>query len=446
MLKHLKYSFHQKNQINLNFKKNQKLSSFRKGLSWGIIVSLATIISGIIGASLTSITPINQAIIAILEQTKTPNLSSKQSGAKLAPNSLAQPVNILFIGIEPVKTVSDNYAPTFTGKSKTILLLEFKPQQKSLQVITIPGDSQVEIPGIGTTNIINANRYGGAKFLTQVVRDNFADLGVSPNQPLTIDGYLRVSDLALQQLNDWFSTEKDFAQAILNKKRQAPELNSGVSLNQLEQQTQSHQDTISNWQTQKIFLQQLHQYWYSPELADSIPEIIDSLKPYIDTNLTTPEILALANFIHQLEPERIKITIVPQYIKHQPKITDQPVKILGNHNLAQISSAQAHHRLKNLPIAVQNTTDNPELASRLLDFLKQRNFRNVYLIDHLPIDLNQTEIIVERGNIALADYLKKSLGLGRLELSPTSDSNFELTIRIGEDAQYLNLEDGFIRY
>lgn len=446
MLKHLKYSFRQKNPINLNFKRNQPLSSFRKGLSWGFIVSLTTIISGIIGASLTLITPINQGIIAILEQTKTSNLPSKQSATKLAPNSLDQPVNILFIGIEPVKTVSDNYASTFTGKSKTILLLQFKPQQKSLQVITIPGDSQVEIPGIGTTNIINANRYGGAKFLTQVVRDNFTDLGVSPNQSLTIDGYLRVSDLALQQLNNWFSKEGDFNQTILNEERQDLELNSAVSLSQLEQQTQRHQDTLSNWQAQKIFLQQLHQYWYSSELADSIPEIIASLKQYMDTNLTKPEIIALANFIHQLEPEQIKISIVPQYIKYQPKITDSTIKILDNHPLASISSEQAHYNLKNLPIAVQNTTDNPELASRLLDFLKQRNFRNVYLIDHLPIDLNQTEIIVEQGNIVLADYLKKSLGLGRLELSPTSNSNFELTIRIGEDAQYLNLKNGFIRY
>ncbi len=217
----------------MNFNKHQQLSLFRKGLSWGIIVSLTTIISGTIGVSLILISPVNQVIMSVMGQTKTFNLSSKQSVTNLAPNYLYKPVNILFIGIEPVKTTSNNY---------------------------------------------------------------------------------------------------------------------------------SHQ------------------------------------------------------------------------------------KRDGNHNLAEIVSGKNNYQLKNLPIAVQNTTDNPELASRLLDFLKQRDFRNVYLIDHLPIDLNQTEIIVERGNIVLADYLKKNLSLGRLELSPTSDANFELTIRIGEDAQYLNVEDDFIRY
>ncbi|GAB4234103.1 MAG: hypothetical protein Kow0049_17830 [Stanieria sp.] len=433
----------------MNFNKHQQLSLFRKGLSWGIIVSLTTIISGTIGASLILISPVNQVIMLVMGQTKTFNLSSKQSVTNLAPNYLYKPVNILFLGIEPVKTTSNNYSSTFTGKSKTILLLQFKPQQKSLQVITIPNDSQVEIPGIGQTNVSNANRYGGAKFLTQVVSENFTDLGVSPNQPLTIDGYLRVSDLALQQFNDWLSAEEDFNQAVLTGERQSAqssELNSGVSLTRLGQQPQINQNALPNWQRQEIFLKKLHQYWHSPELTENISEIIASLKKYIDTNLTSAEILALANFIHQLEPEQISMSLMPQYVKYQPNITDSAQKRDGNHNLAEIVSGKNNYQLKNLPIAVQNTTDNPELASRLLDFLKQRNFRNVYLIDHLPIDLNQTEIIVERGNIVLADYLKKNLGLGRLELSPTSDANFELTIRIGEDAQYLNVEDDFIRY
>ncbi|WP_171815463.1 LCP family protein [Stanieria cyanosphaera] len=417
----------------MNFNRHQKLLSFRNGLSWGVIVSLTTILSGIIGASLTSIDPINHAIMTVIEQTKTSNLSPNQSVAKLNPNSFEQPVNILFIGIEPVKSVSDRYSPTFTGSSKTILLLQFKPHQKTLRVISIPNDSQVKISGIGQTNISNANRYGGAKFLTQVVSDNFTDLGVSPNQPLTIDGYFRVSYLALEQLNNWFITKKDVNPTILTQLRQQPHKN---------------QNDLSNWQRQEIFLKQLHQYWHSPELTNNIPKILSSLKQYIDTNLTSAEILAIANFIHQLEPEQINLTIVPQYVKYQPKKTDLPVKMLDNDHLAQIASAETNYslELKNLPIAVQNTTDNPELASRLLDFFKQRDFRNVYLIDHLPINLNQTEIIVERGNIAFADYLKKSLGLGRLELSPTSDANFELTIRIGEDAQYLNVEDDFIRY
>jgi anionic cell wall polymer biosynthesis LytR-Cps2A-Psr (LCP) family protein len=428
MFKQIQKYFTSRNNLDPNINCYRQFSSFRSGLSWGIIISFTTIVSGTIGAFFTLVTPVNQTITTVLNQTKSNEfLLPKKSVNYVSLDYLNQPVNILFIGIEPLKNSSPQDSYTFIGHSNTILLLQFKPQQNSLQVISIPPDSQVEIPNIGQKQISDANVYGGAKFLTQVVSYTLDNL--------PIDGYIIVSNVALRELNNWLSKADNFSPQI-----------AAESLPQSSLQNQIYRDALSNLQRQEIFLKKLHHYWHHPESLAQIPEIIASLKKYLDTNLNHSEIIALANFLHQLESEQIKVSMLPEYTKYQPKIGRSSLTMLGNKQSKRITSSATDKKLENVAIAVQNTTDNPELASRMLAFLKKRNFQNVHLINHLPLQLNQTEIIVEQGDMVVANYLKNSLGLGRLILSPAGDLNFELTIRIGEDAKNLILEDGFIRY
>lgn len=402
-------------------KKYRRFLLFRKGLFWGVIVGVTTITSGIVGASLTFIQPINQALTLLINRIEPYDLAPTKlslNSKKLPP--ISEPINILLIEIKPLK----NNSNLFAGSYEKILLLQFEPRKPLLKVVNIPQNSRVVIPSLGMTQISKVNRYGGAKLLTKVVSQNSINLGISSQKNLNIHGYLNISNLAVEQLSDRF-TIQDFNQKIFPQSGKLK--------------------TLSNWQQQKVILKQIHQDWRSPEFADRIPQLLSELEQYIDTNLTTTQILVLANFIHQLKPEQISLTMLPRSVKDESKIFDATRKTRKKRNLNKIYLPEANELFKHTPIAVQNTTDNPELVINLLHSLKKQNFQNVHLIEHLPVNLNQTEIIVEQGNIILADYLKKSLGLGRLELSPNNGSNFELTIRIGEDAQYLNLEDGFIR-
>ncbi|MFM2314089.1 MAG: hypothetical protein RLZZ04_3365, partial [Cyanobacteriota bacterium] len=83
--------------------------------------------------------------------------------------------------------------------------------------------------------------------------------------------------------------------------------------------------------------------------------------------------------------------------------------------------------------AVQNTTDRPELGRRVVAYLRQRNFREVYLVEPSPLKLKETRILSNYSQVEIANYLKNVLGFGTLKAESTLEQQ-ELILQIGEDA------------
>jgi hypothetical protein len=86
-----------------------------------------------------------------------------------------------------------------------------------------------------------------------------------------------------------------------------------------------------------------------------------------------------------------------------------------------------------LRISIQNTTGRSQLSEELLEYLNDRNFWNVRIIDNLPMELRETQIIAQTGNINLATKLQDILNFGRVNASATGDLDSEITIQIGND-------------
>ena len=88
---------------------------------------------------------------------------------------------------------------------------------------------------------------------------------------------------------------------------------------------------------------------------------------------------------------------------------------------------------KDLKIAIQNVSSHPKSAEKMLNFLSDKGFNQVYLA---PIESTQqlkTQIIVQGGDLGAAKLMQKTLGLGELKSSSTGEIGSDLTIRVGED-------------
>lgn len=96
-----------------------------------------------------------------------------------------------------------------------------------------------------------------------------------------------------------------------------------------------------------------------------------------------------------------------------------------------------HQPIKSLPVAVQNTTNSPELGMKLVAYLRNKNFQDVYLVEHLPLKLNKTRIITNQSQLASARRLQNILNFEGLESNYLTQT---LTIQVGQDA-YLLLDD-----
>ena len=75
---------------------------------------------------------------------------------------------------------------------------------------------------------------------------------------------------------------------------------------------------------------------------------------------------------------------------------------------------------------------------RVVNYLRQQNFKNVYLVEHIPLKLKQTQIVINRDRLKTTNYVKNDLDFGRLKPNSKSGQQ-ELTLKIGKDAHnFLN--------
>jgi len=150
-----------------------------------------------------------------------------------------------------------------------------------------------------------------------------------------------------------------------------------------------------------------------------------------------PELIAVVDFIGELEPDRLSVDLLSEYTpiaaKNRNLRSTLPEHASSEINLGQIP--RSDNSLRSKPIAVQNTTDDPDLGRRMVAYLRSRNFRDVYLVRHIPLKLEQTRIVTNYGQVETANYLKNILGFGNLEAK--SSQQRQLVLQLGEDAFYL---------
>jgi hypothetical protein len=155
------------------------------------------------------------------------------------------------------------------------------------------------------------------------------------------------------------------------------------------------------------------------------------------------EMLALVGFGLKLEPDDFKMVLLPgrfsapnEYVASywimNPTGRDRVMREYFQQN-PEWSSSDINSSVNHVRVAIQNSTDDPELSYRVAQYLAEKDFHNVYILKDWPDHLRQTQIIVQQGDLEAAATLKKVLGLGKVEASSTGDIDSELTIRLGED-------------
>ncbi len=375
-----------------------------RGLFWGGIIGFTAISSAIAGVALTKIDAVEQAIVQ-----KLPTSLNRRSPKQTI---LPRPINVLLLEVKDDAEQMIGFSDTFAGESKTILLLKVKPQQNLAQIINIPPNSKVEIPGFGQGTIKDAYKLGGTQLLSKTINQL--------NEDFTVDRYIR-------------ATPEIFRELTASGKITLQDCDSRITDCDNKGEQIIRQQTTFTTIRQRLNI---------PGYLASFKTAIAQTEPNLDTNISVPEIISLANFIKELDPDSLRVDLLPGYTPGKT-ITDSnqiakspPIKQKSDHAVITGISNGKTHPFQYHPIAIQNTTDNPELGRRVAAYLRHRNFRDVYLVEHIPLKLTQTRIMANGRQVKTVNYLQNILGFGYLEAESDSP-NREITIQIGEDAFYL---------
>ena len=467
------------------WQKHSQWSYFKKGLFWGGIISCTAIFSAGCGAALTRINLVEKAIqrglarqsVAEVPSVETKDLSActveggglpheRHRGCRLKVPSgrwrgaykgqtqvlptapceyavqqrlkphvaisqrieiysntrsshqavLNHSIDLLLIEVEPDTNSMVKFSSTSIGKTKAILVLQFDPHNRVAKTINIPTDSRVKIPGFGWGTIADAYEYGGIPLVSQVLTQSID--GVSINR------YVRATAEVFQRLT----------------------ASGELTLNNCDSRTADCSNKVEQIIRQEDTFKAIHQHLNIPADLANFQATVTDIKPRLDTDLSLPELMSIANFVKDLNPENITTSLLPEYVPGEAVTADNrsnPSKSIK----AQSISTTATNTTESLPslvlnvtIAVQNTTDSPELGMKVVNYLRQQHFKNVYLVEHIPLKLKQTQIVVNHSHFKTANYVKNVLDFGRLKPNPKSEQQ-ELTLKIGEDAHNLSVNN-----
>jgi LCP family protein required for cell wall assembly len=367
---------------------------------------------------------------------------------------VSRPVNILVMGVDRVPEAKPGTPEIFEGRSDTMLLLRVDPTDDSVRLLSIPRDTQIELPESGViTKINDANARGGAQLATAMVSSLLN--GVS------IDRYVRLSSDAFRELIDLLGGVEVYVPQpmVYEDKTQKLKIDLSPGLqtlngDQAEQFARFRQDgygDIGRVQRQQALLKALLKKLTSPAALPRIPTLLGKMQQYIDTNLSVEEMLALVGVGRKLSQGNVKMVMLPgrfsqpgefraSYWLLDPQGRDRVMQQYFQQEppLASITTdmaPDAGRSGQSLRIAVQNASNEPRAAQEVRRYLTTLGYRNVYITDDWAEKQVETQIVVQQGDLQGADDLRTMLGFGMIAADSTGDLESDLTLRVGDDWQ-----------
>ncbi len=373
---------------------------------------------------------------------------------------LRRPVNILVLGTvvlssdlpearftPPPKGYLETLEGNLNGQSDAILLIRFDPDKNAITSLSIPRDTQVEIPGVGIGKINVANYVGGAILSAQTVSNLLSRV--------TIDRYVRLNVAGFAQLIDALGGvdvfipmdmkyQDDSQHLYINLKKGMQTLD-GKKAIQFMRFRQDGLGDIGRVQRQQMLMRALVEQKLNLETVQKVPELLEVIKQNLDTNLSVEEMLALVGFASNTDRDRMQMLMLPgrfstleeyelSYWVPDPRHIKQLMAEYFNVISPYASSPEETTSPEYLRITLQDSLDRPQGIKAMTELLADRGYAQV-----LPAETNWTRpidktlIIAQSGNRAAADRVRQILGVGQVVLEATGDIESDVTVRIGKD-------------
>ncbi len=359
---------------------------------------------------------------------------------------VTRPVNILVMGIDEVLDAQPTSDEVFAGRTDTLLLVRVDVDAGTLNVMSIPRDTRVQIPGFGMDKINQANVLGGPELVAQTLGYNLGNI--------QIDRYVRINTSAFREMVDLV----EGIEVNVPTRMEYTDRTQGLYIDlypgwqtlngdQAEQFARYRKDSgdIGRVQRQQMLLKALRERLTNPMVIPKLPQAIRVLQRYVDTNLTLEEMLAIANFGLEIESDQLQMVMLPGRFSTPAEFNasywlpnwDASATVMQNFFEAKGVGVYADNSqgryVADLAIAVQNASGQPEQAASMARYLNENGFSHVYVIDDWSGTVARTEVVAQQGDVDSARVVQSLLGTGRALSESTGDLGSDITIRVGQD-------------
>ncbi|BAC09310.1 LCP family protein [Thermosynechococcus vestitus] len=357
---------------------------------------------------------------------------------------MSRPVNLLVLGVDNVLDAPKGSSARFRGRTDTMLLTRFNPENGTITVLSIPRDTRVEIPGYGTSKINAANVYGDVELTVQVVSQT---LNYTP-----IDRYIRINTDAFRELVDLVGGVEvnvpkrmvytDHTQKLYIDLQPGLQTLNGEQAEGFVRFRYDELGDIGRAQRQQLLIKALQEKLANPVMLTQLPKLYSVLQKYVDTDLTFAELMAIAQFSLRIQPDNLHLILLPGHFSGDGYGTsywlpdyDRIDRVVAEHFSDRPSKLvdQRGSETGTLRIALQNASGSSGAAQDMADFLARHGYTNVLISEDWYQQTSETEIVAQQGDLGAAQVIRSVLGMGRVSANSTGVLSSDITIRIGRD-------------
>jgi LCP family protein required for cell wall assembly len=439
-------------------RKNSSNSKSGRWLWFGVGMGGIAVVSGMAGALLAvswDSTPLQQAQLSAREAAVFDG--DRISGDGFQFSQLTRPVNILVMGMSvlppdvqnpPSETKELRYLPqinSFDGLSDVLLLIKFDPETKKIVMLSIPRDTRTEIEGFGVKKINSANVSGGPALTAKTVSNLLGGVG--------IDRYVRINVLGVGKLIDALGGvtvyvpkdmkyRDDSQHLYINLKAGKQHLQGDQAL-QLLRFRHDELGDIGRIQRQQMVIRALIEQTLNPGTLTRLPDILNTVKDNIDTNLTVEELVALVGFGARTNRSNMQMLMLPGRFSENGEYDasywipqKRAIKKLMVQNFSLESESLDTEIIDpaTLRVAIQDSTGSDRSQIRpLITALEQAGYRNIFISRPWGEPLETTHIVAQQGDSESAESIRNTLGFGEVRVESTGNIGSDISIQVGKD-------------
>ncbi len=358
--------------------------------------------------------------------------------------------NILILGADVEYSRGGRILP---ARSDTILVASLDPDSKRVNVMSIPRDTRVHIPGRRGHDKINAAlAYGGAVLTAQTVSD-FLQVPIHHWVLVKLDGVENLVDalggvsIDIERNMHYF----DRAGGLRISLKKGPQNLDGEKAHQYIRFRHDAYGDIGRVQRQQRFMQALSEKLLDPLTLPRLPQVIEVAQSNVETSMSTAQMLQYAAWAKGLDMASVRMVMVPGAFSGDQYAASYWLPDVGEARRIARSMLTDDHAPQNSTavtmgatvsaevkratrITVLNGTGRPGIANEAAHLLRSDGWTVWTVSTHGSSDVARTQVISQKGDDGLVGAIAHALGVQAESVSASvGDIQTDFTVLLGQD-------------
>ncbi|CAM2844725.1 LCP family protein [Hathewaya histolytica] len=372
------------------------------------------------------------------------NISKLNNKAEKLESSMPENkdfVNILAMGVD----IGDPKNPNDPKRTDTMILINYNIKNDRLAMISIPRDTYIEING-RPKKINQAHAIGGVKTAVSEVEE-LLDLKIDYYGKIDYSGFRTLIDamggvdMEIERNMKYDDEGQDLH--IDFKKGTTVHLD-GKKAEEFFRWRKNNDGTgfvdgdIGRIRNQHQFMNKVFEKIKSPSIIPRIPSIVNTLPEYVETNMSSTDILAYAMKFARVSKENMYVKTLGgegKYIKgisyfiYDPKASSEILGMIHNPGYTHIVKDKFN-------IKILNETNKVGLAKNMSENVSKKGYKNITTGNITGTD--KTKIIFYGINEDTAKIIMKDFNISNVEFKKEKEGEFDVVVYLGHDHEYIN--------